>query len=86
MRTALCVFVLAGLAIAQEPANPVFRVTVTSRSIRAFNFNHRQGTTKVDLHGTALLPESRGEVRVQSNTGATKMHVDVDHMTPASTP
>ncbi|HCC57605.1 MAG TPA: flagellar motor protein MotB [Solibacterales bacterium] len=84
MRTALCVFALAGLAFAQEPANPVFRVTVTSRTIRAFNFNHRQGTTKVDLHGTPLLPDARGEVRVQSNTGATKMHVDVTHLTPAS--
>ena len=84
MRTALCVFALAGMALAQEPANPIFRVTVTSRTIRAFNFNHRQGSTKVDLHGTALLPDARGEVRVQSNTGATKMHVDVSHMTPAS--
>ncbi len=85
MKTAVLLLALTGLAAGQDaPPTPIFRVTVTSRTIRAINYHHRQGTTKIDLRGTSLLPASRGEVRVESNTGATKMHVDVNHMSPAS--
>ncbi len=70
------------------PANgsePIFRVNVVSRTIAAVNFHHRQGTTYVDLRGTALMPNAVGKVKVESNTGATKMHVEADKMLPAST-
>lgn len=54
---------------------PIFRVTVVSRTIPAINYQHRNGATKVDLHGTALMPMSRGVADVASNTGATRMTV-----------
>ena len=72
------------MACAQE-SQPIFRVTVTSRSIAAVNFHHRQGTTYVDLRGTAVMPRAEGRVRVDSNTGATKMHVDANKLSPPST-
>jgi len=70
---------------AQRPANtgdsvPIFRVTVVSRTTKAINFHHRTGTTQVDLKGTELMPLSTGIARVQSNTGATKMTLDIKKM------
>jgi len=70
---------------AQRPANtgdsvPIFRVTVVSRTTKAINFHHRTGTTQVDLKGTELMPMSTGIARVQSNTGATKMTLDIKKM------
>ncbi len=61
---------------------PVFRITVVSRTIKAINFHHRTGSTNVDLKGTALMPQSTGVARVQSNTGATKMTLDIKKMSP----
>ena len=54
---------------------PIFRVTVVSRTIPAINYQHRNGSTKVDLHGTELMPLSKGTADVASNTGATRMTV-----------
>ena len=68
-----------------DMSQPIFRVTVTSRTTKAINYHHRTGTTMVDLRGTALMPESKGEAKVQSNTGATKMTVDLHKMSSPST-
>src|SRR5580692_131202 len=54
---------------------PIFKVTVVSRTILAINYQHRNGSTKVDLHGTELMPLSKGVADVASNTGATRMTV-----------
>jgi outer membrane protein OmpA-like peptidoglycan-associated protein len=59
---------------------PIFRVDVTSRSVRAVNYHNRQGTTHIDFRGTALMPESRGEASVSANTGATKMSLKFDRL------
>jgi len=64
---------------------PIYSITVTSRTISAVNFHHREGWTDLNLVGTALLPEGRGTVRVDSKTGATRVDVSVDHMRPAPT-
>ncbi len=95
--TSLLIFSCLSLAVAQETnptqgatrpgregSEPIFRVTVTSRSIAAVNFHHRQGTTYVDLRGTAIMPRAVGKVRVDSNTGATKMHVDAEKLAQPS--
>lgn len=66
-------------------SEPIFRVNVVSRSIAAVNFHHRQGNTHVDLHGTALMPNAVGNVKVDSNAGSTKMHIETSKMLPAST-
>ena len=61
-------------------SEPIFRVDVTSRSVRAVNYHNRQGTTHIDFRGTALMPESRGEASVSANTGATKMSLKFDRL------
>jgi outer membrane protein OmpA-like peptidoglycan-associated protein len=62
-------------AAPSDGSQPIFRVTVVSRTIPAINYHHRTGMTKVDLHGTELMPMSRGTADVASNTGATRMTV-----------
>jgi len=59
---------------------PVFKVTVVSRTIRAVNFHHRQGSTEMALAGTALAPAAKGTVRADPKTGATKLDINVDKL------
>jgi len=59
---------------------PIFRVTVVSRTVKAVNYHHRTGSTQVDLRGTALMPEAKGQARVDSRTGSTKIETRFDHM------
>src|SRR5271166_5060087 len=61
-------------------SEPIFRVDVTSRSVRAVNYHNRQGTTHIDFRGTALMPEARGEASVTANTGATRISLKFEHL------
>src|SRR5215475_12323482 len=63
---------------------PIFRVTVVSRTTKAINYHHRTGTTQVDFRGTALLPAARGEARVDSRLGSTKIETRLEHLSPAN--
>jgi len=63
---------------------PVFRVTVVSRSIKAINYHHRTGSTRVDFRGTELMPAAKGEAKVESRMGSTKIECDFDRMEPAT--
>ena len=63
---------------------PVFRVTVVGRTTPAINYRHRGGATKVDFRGTALLPDARGEAKVESKQGYIEIEVEFDELTAAS--
>ncbi len=93
MKSAGLILLIAGAVWAQAPnpvqtnvtpmpngAEPIFRVDVTSRSITAVNYHHRQGTTHIDFRGTALMPDARGEATVTPNTGATRISLHFDHL------
>src|SRR5436305_5308290 len=74
---------------AQRPVDtgqpmPIFRVTVVSRTTKAINYHHRTGTTKVDFRGTELLPPARGEAKVESQMGSTKIDARFDKLTAAN--
>lgn len=62
----------------------IFRVTVVERTTPAINYNHRSGSTEVGMRGTDIMSESIGTAKVQSNTGATKITVDLKKMRPVS--
>lgn len=61
---------------------PVFRITAVSRSVKAINYHHRQGSTVLGFEGTNLAKGAKGEARVDSKTGATKIDVNFDKMPP----
>jgi len=69
-----------GVMPAPDGRVPIFSVEVTSRTIRAVNYHHRQGSTKIDFQGTALMPEAKGEADVTPNDGATRINLHFDRL------
>ena len=67
---------------AGEP--PIFRASVTARTAKAINYRHRSGATKIDFRGTDLLPNSRGEAKVESKQGYIEIEVEFDNLQPAT--
>ncbi len=63
---------------------PIFRVTVVSRTIKAINYHHRTGTTRIDFRGTELMPAAKGQARVESRMGSTKIETEVERLEPAN--
>ena len=86
---------VCGLVAAQAPSTenearmaagsmPVYRVTVTERTAKAINYQHRSGATKIDFRGTELLPKARGEAKVESKQGYIEIEVEFDDLQPAT--
>ncbi|MGD0579990.1 MAG: OmpA family protein [Bryobacteraceae bacterium] len=63
---------------------PIYRVTVVARTTKAINYNHRSGSTEIDFRGTLLLPEARGEARVESKQGVIKINARMEKLQPAT--
>jgi len=66
--------------------NPLYRINinVVERQVKALNYQHRGGATKVGFRGTALLPEAHGEAKVESKQGYIEIEVEFDELKPAS--
>src|SRR5688572_6548267 len=56
-----------------QDAVPIYRVTVVGRSTVAINYRV-SGDTKIDLTGTALLPDARGVAEISAKRG----HSEID--------
>jgi outer membrane protein OmpA-like peptidoglycan-associated protein len=65
-------------------STPIYRVTVTERTAKAVNYQHRSGATKIDFRGTELLPNARGEAKVESKQGYIEIEVEFDDLQPAA--
>ena len=84
---AAALIAFSGAAHSQTPADApsvVFRVDVVSRTTKAINYHHRQGSTTLKLEGSSFAPKAKGEVKVDSKTGATKVDASIEKMPPAS--
>jgi outer membrane protein OmpA-like peptidoglycan-associated protein len=79
---ALAQLALAQLALAQEV--PIYRITVVARTTKAINYHHRSGSTRIGFRGTALMPEARGEAKVQSEQGVIKIDANMEKLGPAT--
>jgi outer membrane protein OmpA-like peptidoglycan-associated protein len=76
-------------AIAEAPVEeldetPLFTVDTVSKSIRAVNYQHRSGSTKINFVGTALMPAARGEAKVESKRGYVEVEVEFREVGPAT--
>src|SRR5580658_2806124 len=93
----VCGLALAQFAWAQAPqapnptqqsvengAAPIYRITVVARTTKAINYNHRSGSTRIGFRGTALMPEARGEAKVQSEQGVIKINAEMEKLGPAT--
>ena len=45
--------------VQQNGCVPIYRITVVGRTVKAVNYRHRSGATKIDFRGTSLMPEAR---------------------------
>jgi outer membrane protein OmpA-like peptidoglycan-associated protein len=61
-----------------------YRLRVVSRSTQAVDYR-RTGSTHVDLRGTDLMPEVKGEAKVESRTGRVEIDASLEHLRPPST-
>ena len=89
---------VCGLAMAQAPQapnptqqpienvgpTPIYRVTVVARTTKAINYHHRSGSTRIGFRGTALMPEARGEAKVESKQGVIKIDAEMEKLGPAT--
>jgi hypothetical protein len=67
-----------------DSSMPVYHVTLIERTMKAINYQHRGGATKIDFRGTELQPKARGEAKVESKKGYLEIEVEFDDMQPAT--
>jgi hypothetical protein len=89
MRATILLFLIGAAAQAQNSAErtapePIYRVTVVSRTTKAINYGHRTEPTKIGFHGTVLLPNAQGQATVESKRGAMEIRAKFEHMDPPS--
>ncbi len=79
-------FLIAGALCAQPPIppdpQPIYRVTVVSRSLEAVNYEHRGGPTPIDFRGTVLIPDAQGTAIVESRRGSVAIDAKLEHLPP----
>src|SRR5205823_14457013 len=64
----------------ENRSNPIFRVTVVQRSLKAVNFQHRGLPTRIDIKGTVLLPKADGDARIEVKNGYTQIEAAFKHI------
>lgn len=62
----------------------LYRVTMVARTTKAINYGHLSGATRIDFRGTPLLPQAKGQARVESKRGAVKVQAQFEKMQPAA--
>src|SRR5665213_3705968 len=63
---------------------PIYRVTVTDRTVKAISYQHRSGATKIDFKGTSLMPNAHGEAKVESKKGYIEIEVEFRNLPEAT--
>src|SRR5579872_6446894 len=84
---ATLVLALTGGAQAQNSIGtpdsvPIYRVTVTERTLPAVDYQYRSGPTRIDFRGTVLLPHAKGDATVESKRGRTEIDAKLEHVSP----
>ena len=82
----LAVLVCLGAStIAHAQSSPVYGENVVSRTTHAVKYEHRSGSTKIDFHGTDLMPSVTGEAKVESKRGAMAIEVEFNGLSKPTT-
>lgn len=78
-------------ALAQNPPapesrnpQPLYQVTIVSRTTKAINYGYLTAPTRIDFRGTPVLADARGESIVEPKRGATLLKMHFDHVPPPS--
>ena len=71
-----------GTAVTGDQASG-YHMRVVSRSTQAVDYRHK-GSTKVDLKGTDLSSDVRGDAKVEGKAGGLKIEANVEYLRPAN--
>ena len=78
------VFLILALSVPamcqQAGPAPIYRVTVTERTVKAINYQYRSGPTLVDFRGTVLMPKAKGEASVESKQGRSEIDARFENL------
>jgi hypothetical protein len=77
---ALSVLAILSTSAAGAQQVPIYQITVTERTVKAVNYQYRNGPTRLDFRGTVLLPYAKGEAVVESKAGRTDVQVKFDRL------
>src|SRR5437868_5244536 len=78
--TARALFVALSLGLAMPAWSWQKDVIATTNAV-----DYKQGSTgKIELRGTSLMPEVRGEAEVKPRTGRTEVEANLDSLKPAN--
>jgi outer membrane protein OmpA-like peptidoglycan-associated protein len=80
----LAILALVGTGSGYAQSAPIYRVTVIERTVKAVDYQYKNGPTKVDFRGTVLLPQAKGEAVVESKAGRTEIAAKFEHVQAAS--
>ncbi|HEV2495535.1 MAG TPA: OmpA family protein [Terriglobia bacterium] len=92
-RTIVLFITLVGLSTAgawaqagapEQVSVPIYRITVVGRTVKAVNYLHRSGQTKIDFRGTSLMPNAHGSADVAGKQGAVKINAEFKDIGPAT--
>lgn len=91
MTVALAALLLLMPAVARTQAperakQPIYTITinVVARTTKAINYQHRDGSTTIGFQGTPLMPEARGQAKVESKQGYMEVEVEFDDLQSAT--
>ena len=52
------------------------QMVLVDRTVKAVKYTHRSGSTKINFAGTGLMPDAKGEAKVDSHRGAMEVKVE----------
>src|SRR5438067_11885623 len=61
---------------------PLYRVTIVSRTTKAINYGYLTEPTRIGFRGTPLLPEARGDATVQVKRGSAVIDAKFSRVPP----
>jgi outer membrane protein OmpA-like peptidoglycan-associated protein len=62
----------------------IYHVKAVNRDLDAVNYFHRSGSTHVGFAGTSLLPNAKGDAKVESQRGGLHISAEFKGLTPAN--
>lgn len=76
------VFAQTEQPVNQHGPQPIYRVTIVSRTTKAINYGHHSIPTKIDFRGTPIMPDARGDATVENKGGNTLVDAHFNHVPP----
>jgi len=61
-----------------------YKIQVVDRNLPAIDYFHRSGATHIGFEGTAMLPQAKGEAKVESNNGRASIDAEIENLSPAN--